>query len=131
MVNEKKIEEDVLQSMNNCGAWYKCQIENEDTPYYNQEDVICFVKESINRFLNNLWHDGSDSPFYGAECLVELADENDSKCYAVAAEWQGGSWDRSVSELVKYDGYRITRWLYISDLLLSIHKCPVGFITKK
>lgn len=74
-------------------------------------------KLGVHWLLEHLWHDGSDSPLYGEKCLVELTDENGVKLHAVAAEFQGGGWDSNVSDLIKYDGYRITRWLYIDDLL--------------
>lgn len=39
--------------MNKHGAWIKCQIEDDETPYYNQDDVKAYAKDIIRCLKKN------------------------------------------------------------------------------
>ena len=112
MIDKKKIEQEIER---NIKALFADRRTNELDAAFTAG-----FKLGLYWLLDNIWHDGSDAPTYAEKCLVELTDDyNDSnKLYVVSAEYRGGGWDCNVSDLVRED-YKITRWLYISDLLIG------------
>lgn len=108
MVDDKNIEEMVIKEMERNGAFFKCQIEDDNTPYYNQDDVVVYVQNAINWFLNNLWHPASEEPKFDKGRLLVLINGSFSILNV------GFVLDQLRN---LHNIYGIEGWLYLDDLL--------------
>lgn len=104
-----------------------------ETSYFQLRSIEDFkdgARWAINEFLKNLWHDmNKQVPNYYKDCLVELEIPDpktgcyDAKAYVVAqyegtldvypSPWYG----EEINNLIVEERGRVTRWLYIDDLL--------------
>ena len=70
-------------------------------------------KDAINEFLNNLWHPASEEPRKDVSIIVETHNDKNMFYYAWN-RWQDNfypSWNDAII------CSRVSRWLYIDDLL--------------
>lgn len=122
MIDDKKIEE--------AAEKYVKETCTEDMSPVTKVTAEMSFHKGINWFLDNLWHDmNKQVPNYYKDCLVELEipDPNtgcyDAKAYVVAqyegtidvypTPWYG----EEITNLIVEERGRVTRWLYIDDLL--------------
>lgn len=105
MIDNKKIEEAANEySQDNCGY------------SYNIEKCLAFKKGAnwaINEFLKDLWHPASEEPRKNVSILVETHNDK-NMFYHVWYKWQDNfypSWEDAIL------CSRVSRWLYIDDLL--------------
>ena len=120
MIDDKKIE-----------AAANKHIETEYARYNNgevEEEMICLrgkdsfkegAKWAINEFLKDLWHPASEKPADNEDILVESTFGSTSYelslgmyyCIDECDEYHGDSWEVQAAK------QRVTRWLYVDDLL--------------
>ncbi len=122
MIDKKKIEK--------AADKYVKETCTEDTSPVTKVTAEMSFHKGIDWFLDNLWHDmNKQVPNYYKDCLVELEipDPNtgcyDAKAYVVAqyegilvvypTPWYG----EEINNLIVEERGRVTRWLYIDDLL--------------
>lgn len=100
MIDEKKIEENMQE------------IYNTNALLNRYELVETAFKAGINYFLNNLWHDASEEPKESVDILYEYWFDNSKKfCRIDKHKPFYYSWQEKIIN------NRITRWLYIDDLM--------------
>lgn len=107
MIDEKKIEE----------AKKSFIADKKILGVMAMNDLACGFKEgakwAINEFLKNLWHPASEEPRKDVSIIVETYNDENMFYYA----WN--RWQDNYYPSWAYEVFcsRITRWLYIDDLL--------------
>ena len=112
MIDDKKIED---------AARYYCNNRypaSQDAPFI-AEGFRHGAKWAVNELLKDLWHPASEKPADNEDILVESTFGSTSYelslgmyyCIDECDEYHGDSWE------VQSAKQRITRWLYVDDLL--------------
>ena len=106
MINDKKIEE---------AARYYCNNRypaSQDAPFI-AEGFRHGAKWAINEFLKDLWHPISEEPRKDVSIMVETHNDK-NMFYYVWNRWQDNFYPSWTDAIICS---RVSRWLYIDDLL--------------
>lgn len=96
MIDDKKIEE---AAINKCG--------------FISSEFCSGAKWAINEFLRNLWHPISEEPRKDVSIMVERHNDKNT-FYYVWHRWQDNFYPSWTDAILCS---RVSRWLYIDDLL--------------
>lgn len=99
MIDKKKINEAIHEVYNSNAIFRR----------YEQAEIA--FKSGINWFLDNLWHDASEEPKENVDILYEYWFDNSKKFCRMDIHKPSYSWQEKIIN------NRITRWLYIDDLM--------------
>lgn len=114
MIDDKKIEEAANRHIDTEYARYNSgEVEEEMICLRGKDSFKAGTKWTINEFLKDLWHPISEEPRKDVSIMVETHNDK-NMFYYVWNRWQDNFYPSWTDAIICS---RVSRWLYIDDLL--------------